>query len=286
MILRTNRWIPVVLLVVVPLAVAGCVLVAPGIQILELHFELADELAEGVEALVHQQGLPSEVVLKKYFVRVGGRIAGATSLPERVDVLVTAESADDGKIYNRFKLKAKVDGDGGFAATAKWKKNIEPETLLSVFLTPVGADLAGDLGIDLCVHIAKKKSDLGQIADCAPGTFNLPAAYELELDSVGFHEPITVTGVFPADLGDTAGRELVVALRDEGRPNQVCPEEVPWDGCAAVDWDDVDGKRNAPPGGGYFENKVSMTTEDGRLVLFLNRSLTLERELDDDFALG
>ncbi len=286
MVLRTPNSALALLLSIGALAAAGCILTPAGIQLLELHFGLSETLFEGEAALVHQQVIPGEVVLKKYQVRASGWIRGATNLPDRVDVLVTAEGVDDGKIYDRFKLKVKIDADGGFSATGKWKKNIQARTLLSAFLTPVGTDLSGDVDIDVCIQMTKLKGTLNQVADCAPGSFNLIATSDPDLQSPGYHEFITVEGAFPADLGATAGRELVVALRDKNRPGQVCPNEVPWDGCASVDWDDVDGARNAPAGGGYFENKLILSTESGRLVLFMNQALGLERELDDDFALG
>lgn len=270
--------------IAVALLAGGCVLTPAGLQLLELHFALSEKLVDGEEALVQQQVLPAEVVLKKYSVRVGGRLSGAVELPERIDVLVTAEDVANGKVYDRFRLKIDIEPDGGFSATGRWKKNIRAGTLLSVFLTPVGADLE-NAEVDLCVHTTKDKTLLAQVADCSPGTFSLPPAFELELDSVGFHEIIEVEGGFPKNLGSTSGRELVVALRDVNRPDQTCPEEVPWDGCASVDWDDVDGTRNAPPGGGYFDNRIRVRTENGPLDLYLNRELGLSREQDDDFAL-
>lgn len=207
-------------------------------------------------------------------------------LPDRIEVLVTSED-ENGKVYDRATFDARLRDDGGFVVTRKWKKNVDAETTMSVFVTPIGGDLPKGLDVDLCVRVAKQKNTLSRVADCAPGSFDLPAAFELELDSVGFHELISVEGAFPQDLGATDGRELVVALRDVSRPRQTCPrDDVPWDGCASVDWDDVDGKRNAPPGGGYFENKLVIQTEDGKRELFLNRALGISPEIDDDFELG
>ncbi|MDX1502668.1 MAG: hypothetical protein R3325_09920 [Thermoanaerobaculia bacterium] len=267
------------------LALGGCILTPGGVQLLELHFGLSETVVSGAESLVHQQLLPAEVVLKKHQVRVSGLLSGSASQPERIDVLVTAEDAGNGKVYDRFRLKVELRPDGGFSATGKWRKNIRPDTLLKVFVTPVGGDLPEGAEVDLCVHMTRSKAALRDLLDCAPGTLLLPPAFELELDSVGFHELFSEPGAFPKDLGPTAGRELVVALRDVTRPDQQCPDEIPWDGCATVDWDDVAGTRNVPPGGGYFDNRIRVTTESGPLDLYLNRELGLSREQDDDFAL-
>ncbi len=265
------------------LALAGCVLTPAGIQFLELRFALSRTLAAGEEALVHQQVFPAKVVLKKHHVRVSGRVAGAGGLPERLDLLVTSEDAD-GKVYNRFKLKLDIESDGGFSATGRWKKNIDAATLQSVFVTPIGADLPEDLAVQLCIHTSKQKATLAQAADCSQGVFDLVAANGF--DDPGFHELITISGEFPQGLGATAGRQLVVALRDAGRPDLICEIHHPSSGCATVDWDDFGGRRNTPPGGGYFANRVLLATEDGPLELFLNMDLGLGRELDDDFGLG
>ena len=116
----------------------------------------------------------------------------------------------------------------------------------------------------------------------AEGTWELPAADAF--GAAGFHDVLEAAATLPADLGETAGRRLVLALRDVSRPGEVCGSEHPLSGCATVDWSDFEGRPGVPESG-VFENRVSFGTVAGESTLYLSETGVLAVE-PDGFAPG
>lgn len=94
----------------------------------------------------------------------------------------------------------------------------------------------------------------------ASGQFELQAATEVDPAAVGFNDAFTFRHPVPPGLGPTAGHQLVVRLRDVGRPRQTCGSDHPASGCATVDW--------ALPGQ-VFRNLVELPTTNGRILLHM-----------------
>lgn len=111
----------------------------------------------------------------------------------------------------------------------------------------------------------------------ASGELTLPAAQAF--GDPGFHEILTATAVLPADFGPTAGRRLILALRDASRPRQTCDQEHPLSGCATVDWSDFEDRPNVPPGG-VFDQYLTLQTADGPRTFFLSAAGTLAAAAD------
>lgn len=103
----------------------------------------------------------------------------------------------------------------------------------------------------------------------AAGTFELPAA--LAFGDPGFHEVLTATHTVPSDLGTTSGLRLVIALRDQSRPDVACGSEHPLSGCATVDWSDDPDRPNVPAGG-VFDNSITLRLTEGPRTFFLSES--------------
>ena len=76
------------------------------------------------------------------------------------------------------------------------------------------------------------------------------------------HEVLTDSQTIPEDIAATAGRRLVLTLRDLGRPEETCDREHPLSGCATVDWSDFDGRPNVPPGC-VFEHRLLLQLASG-----------------------
>ena len=91
--------------------------------------------------------------------------------------------------------------------------------------------------------------------------------------SPNFNSPITQMHTVPADIGPTAGRLLVLSLRDSSRPEQFCDPEDPtgglFEGCAVVDW---------PFAGRRGINLVELELDEGSRTFHLRMS----DEFDDE----
>ena len=92
-----------------------------------------------------------------------------------------------------------------------------------------------------------------KVTKLASGELSLAAA--TSFGTPGFHEVLTSSQTIPEDITATAGRRLVLTLRDLGRPEQRCAREHPLSGCATVDWSDFEGRPGVPPGG-VFEHRL------------------------------
>ena len=179
--------------------------------------------------MVHQQVLHAEVGIKKHQVRVSGRITGATSLPERVDVLVTSEGVEDGKIYDRFRLKLKVGADGGFVATGKWKEEHQagdatdglpdsdrrrPWPATSISTSASRSPSRRPPSTRWRIVRARPVAAAPAPSNWSPLRMSTPP---------GFHELITIGGEFPESLPATAGMELVVLAPRREPPGSGVP---------------------------------------------------------------
>ena len=116
-----------------------------------------------------------------------------------------------------------------------------------------------------------------KVRKLASGELLLPAA--MSFGTRGFHEVLTDSQTFPADITAAAGRLLVLTLRDLGRPEQRCSREHPLSGCATVDWSDFDGRPNVPQGG-VFEHRLVLQLASGEQSFFLSDSGSLSEAPD------
>ncbi len=95
----------------------------------------------------------------------------------------------------------------------------------------------------------------------------------------GFHEPFLLTGVVPESAMGVTG-ELIVRLRDIGRPSLACDREHPLSGCVTVDWSDFEDRPGVPPGG-VFDNRLTVISDAGSASHFLSEIGGLVSEPDD-----
>ena len=84
----------------------------------------------------------------------------------------------------------------------------------------------------------------------------------------GFHEPFVLIGTIPQSAAGLTG-ELVVRLRDAGRPDQTCDRNHPLSGCVTIDWSDFE-DRPGVPAGGVFDNRLQVVSAGGSVDLFLS----------------
>lgn len=109
------------------------------------------------------------------------------------------------------------------------------------------------------------------------GSVDVPGAQSF--NDPGFHEPIVLTGTVPANGAEQAG-QLVVILRDSGRPSQTCDRDHPLSGCVTVDWSDFDDRPGVPPGG-VFDNRLTVVSTTGPVTHFLSERNGLAPQPDD-----
>ncbi len=109
------------------------------------------------------------------------------------------------------------------------------------------------------------------------GSIEIPAANGF--DDPGFHKAILLTGTVPEAAAGLTG-ELVVRLRDVGRPNQTCDRDHPLSGCATVDWSDFEDRPEVPRGG-VFDNHLSLVSTSGTIDLFLSENRGLATTPDE-----
>jgi len=98
------------------------------------------------------------------------------------------------------------------------------------------------------------------------GSIEVPAA--TAFGDPGFHEPFVLTGTVPEAAAGASG-ELIITLRDVGRPDQTCDRDHPLSGCVTVDWSDFEGRPGVPDGG-VFDNRLSLVSSSGGVELFLS----------------
>ncbi len=108
------------------------------------------------------------------------------------------------------------------------------------------------------------------------GSVEIPGAQAF--GAPGFHEPVLLTGAVPEAAAGVSG-ELVVRLRDAGRPNQTCDRNHPSSGCVTVDWSDFEDRPGVPPGG-VFDNRLTVVSPAGPVALFLSETRGLASEPD------
>jgi len=125
-------------------------------------------------------------------------------------------------------------------------------------------------------------SSPGPVATLVSGQLSLPAAEAF--GAPGFHEVLTVTDKLPDILPSTAGKRLVLALRDASRPGQTCSRDHPLSGCATVDWSDDPGRPKVPDSG-VFVNSLTLQLQTGPRSFFLSASGRLA-DKPDSFTPG
>lgn len=96
------------------------------------------------------------------------------------------------------------------------------------------------------------------------------------------NQNILVRGTIPDGLEATAGRELIVTLRDASRPDRVCPVDGLGgldEGCVVVDWPAM------LPDPRPYPNRLTLDASQGsRVTLHLRRSGTLAAEPEPPFG--
>ncbi len=112
-------------------------------------------------------------------------------------------------------------------------------------------------------------SSQGPASTLVSGQLSLPAADAV--GAPGFHEVLTVTDQLPDTLPSTAGKRLVLAVRDASRTGQTCSRDHPLSGCATADWSD-DPARPKVPEGGVFENSLTLQFPTDPRSFFLSAS--------------
>lgn len=109
------------------------------------------------------------------------------------------------------------------------------------------------------------------------GSVTIPGARAFE--DPGFHEVVVVTGIVPDAAAGLSG-QLVIGLRDVGRPEQTCDRDHPLSGCVTVDWSDFEG-RPGVPGDGVFDNRLNVVSAAGAVELFLSEDRGLAATPDE-----
>jgi plastocyanin len=62
-----------------------------------------------------------------------------------------------------------VAADGTFFERKKFKRHIEPNSLQTVFVRPLGGSIPRDTKVAVCVEVSKKKAHLSAAGTCVPG---------------------------------------------------------------------------------------------------------------------
>jgi hypothetical protein len=109
------------------------------------------------------------------------------------------------------------------------------------------------------------------------GAIQIPAANDF--NDPGFHEVFVLTGGVPEAAAGVTG-ELVVRLRDVGRPENTCDRDHPLSGCATVDWSDFE-DRPGVPAGGVFDNHLNVVSSSGPINFFLSENRGLADTPDE-----
>lgn len=140
----------------------GCLLIAGEFQSLTLAFAIQRSVAEGESLEVHSAVYPHEVKLRKYFVRIAGRVvpANGSPLPTTVEVSAVNEDLASGKVALRFKMSVEMEPDGSFSAVKRYKRDIAPGTLQTVTIEPRGGGIPVGSEVKVCVDVVRSKGDL------------------------------------------------------------------------------------------------------------------------------
>ena len=158
------------LLATLVLSTAGCTLVfSPEVfQNLRLVFQLTEAIDQDSRTAVQSLFFPGKVVAKGKFVRVSGQFVPPEEgeLPDTILLVAETVDADSGAFRHRFKLTLRVDSEGKFEGSKKFKKNFPVDSLMTVTAEPRGAALEAGTQVTICVDMVQKKSHLAGLAPC------------------------------------------------------------------------------------------------------------------------
>jgi plastocyanin len=153
-----------------PLALlcTACIALPQGLQSFRLFFRLDQALAAGEQVEAHSTVYPGSLKVKKYFVQLYGTLtpAAGSGLPERVEVEVVLTDLDRQAVYYRYKQALPLSANGTFSKTARFKRNVIPNSLQTVFVRPVGGGIAKGTEVAVCVEVAKRKGELSPGTGC------------------------------------------------------------------------------------------------------------------------
>ncbi len=137
------------------------------LQAFLFHFFVDNQITAGTTEEIHKAFYPIDVTLKKYFVRISGRLdTHGETPPNRITVTIAGEDQVTGKRNQKITLKLTLREDGSFTATKKIKKNIPAGTIQTISANPTGADIPAGSEVWACIDIAEKKADLAPASDC------------------------------------------------------------------------------------------------------------------------
>ncbi len=154
-------------------------------QRFRIFFTLTQALGAGEATLVHSWFFPTELKVRKRWVRVSGQVIAPEEQTPPASITVEArfEDVETGKQQARVSIKVRIAEDGTFSASKKLKKNIASDSLMMVTVEPDNLDLEEGTALALCVDLVATKKDLGSIPDCL----------EPEDNGAGQPEPVTLT---------------------------------------------------------------------------------------------
>ena len=236
---RSLRRLTLCLLTLAILA-SGCALVfSPEVfQNLRLVFRLTEALDKDSKTAVQSLFFPGPVVAKGKFVRVSGQLtpAGDEALPGKILLVAETVDADTGAFKHRFKLILKIDDEGKFTATKKFKKNFPANSLMTVTAEPKGADLVVDAQVKICVDMVQQKSYLQSIGECVQdsgggGGGGLTATLSSIQDEIftprcatsGCHNAFSNSGGLVLDAGQSFGNLVGVPSNQQPFTQRVDP---------------------------------------------------------------
>lgn len=152
------------------LLLAACIALPQGLQSFRLFFRLDQTLAAGEQVEAYSTVHPSLLKVRKNFVQIHGSLQAppGARLPDRLELEVTLTRLDNQAVYYRYRQSLPLAADGSFGKTARFKRNVDPDTLQTVFVRPVGADLAKGTDVAVCVEVAKRKRELSSGTGCGP----------------------------------------------------------------------------------------------------------------------
>ena len=155
-----------------PLFLLGCVfLTKQQIQSAKFVLKTSEALPAGNLTEVYSSIYPSELKLKKNFVKIFGQLQppGGAALPSQVTLQVVSLDANTQRVYYRFKLVLKVGGDGSYSGIKKWKKNVIPNTLQMFLVEPRGDAIPAGTVVSLCIEVVKMKAEASGDGTCSTG---------------------------------------------------------------------------------------------------------------------
>lgn len=147
--------------------------------------------------------------------------------------------------------------------------------------TPTRSRLAStSVGLILVVvallSAAPPKVASGQNLDLLRGTRDIaPWQNTPNSNDPNLYTEMRAQGTIPATVSGFSGRELVVSLRDAGRPQQTCTSDSPNSGCVVLDYSPIVATDVT-----QFDLTVTVDTTAGRQTYFLWRDFTLRSVRD------